>query len=324
MMKESSVNVLESLPVEMTEIKVSSLGRNLSFVGYKKDLVILKEKLEPYLFLLPAIILFALFMYYPFFKTMYLSMGLTNARGRFVEFVGFQNYIEILTSVEFVNSVIITLKFVFYTTLPSLLIGFCLALLANNRVKFGKVSNIMFSVPMAISSASAAIIWSIMFHPTIGLINNIFKINIGWLVDSNWALFSVSFVTIWMNIGVNFIFLYAGLKNIPRELFESASIDGAGYFRKLLTIIMPMISPTLFFVVFMDIMNSFQSFGQVKIMTAGGPGTSTNLLVYSIYKDAFFNGRFDMASAQSVILFIIMFIIALIQFRFEKKGVHYS
>ncbi|OOM74716.1 sn-glycerol-3-phosphate transport system permease protein UgpA [Clostridium puniceum] len=324
MMKESSVNVLESLPVEITEIKVSSLGKNLSFVVYKKGSATLKGKLEPYLFLLPAIILFTLFMYYPFFKTMYLSMELTDARGRFVEFVGFQNYIDILTSVEFVNSLIITLKFVFYTTLPSLLIGFFITLLANNKVKLAKAANIMFSVPMAISSASAAIIWSIMFHPTIGLINNIFKTNIGWLVDPNWALFSVSFVTTWMNIGVNFIFLYAGLKNIPRELFESASIDGAGYFRKLHTIIIPMISPTLFFVVFMDIMNSFQSFGQVKIMTAGGPGTSTNLLVYSIYKDAFFNGRFDMASAQSIILFVIMFVIASIQFKFEKKGVHYS
>ena len=324
MMKEPSVNVLESLPAEMPEIKVSSIENKFTFVGYKKEASTLKGRIEPYLFLLPAIVLFTLFMYYPFFKTMYLSMGLTNARGRFVEFVGFQNYIDILTSEEFINSLMITFKFVLYTTIPSLLIGFILALLANNRVRFGKVSNVMFSIPMAISSASAAVIWTIMFHPTIGLFNNILKTNIGWLVDPNWALFSVSFVTVWMNIGVNFIFLYAGLKNIPRELIESASIDGAGYFRKLFTIIMPMISPTLFFVVFMDIMNSFQSFGQVKIMTAGGPGTSTNLLVYSIYKDAFFNGRFDMASAQSIILFIIMFAIALVQFKFEKKGVHYS
>lgn len=323
-MKESSVNVLESLPVEMTEIKVSSLGNKLSFVGYKKYSATLKGKLEPYLFLLPTIFLFTMFMYYPFFKTMYLSMGLTNAKGHLVEFIGFQNYIDILSSEEFKNSLIITFKFVFYTTIPSLLIGFFLALLANNKIKFSKLSNIMFSIPMAVSSASAAIIWSIIFHPTVGLFNNIFKSDIGWLVDQNWSLFSISFVTTWMNVGVNFIFLYAGLKNIPRELIESASIDGAGYLKKLFTIIMPMISPTLFFVVFMDIMNSFQSFGQVKIMTAGGPGTSTNLLVYSIYKDAFFNGRFDMASAQSIILFIIMFVIALIQFRFEKKGVHYS
>lgn len=284
----------------------------------------LSTKLEPYLFLLPSLLLFGLFVYYPFFKTLYMSLGLTNAHGKFQEFVGLQNYIEILSSQGFINSLIVTMKFVIFTTIPSLIIGLSLALLANNKVKGLNISKVMFAVPIAVSSASASIIWGIIFHPSIGMLNTILKTNIGWLVDPNWALLSVSFVTIWMNIGVNFIFILAGLKNIPMEILESSSIDGASYFKKIFNVIIPMISPTLFFMVFMDIMNAFQSFGQVNILTNGGPGNSTNVLVFSIYREAFFNGRFDTASAQSIILFIFMFIIAMLQFGYEKKGVHYS
>jgi sn-glycerol 3-phosphate transport system permease protein len=253
-----------------------------------------------------------------------MSLGLTNAHGEFQEFIGLQNYMELLTSKDFVSSLIVTMKFVLLTTIPSIAIGLLLALLANNKVKGLSISKVMFAVPIAVSSASASIIWGIIFHPSIGMLNTILKTNIGWLLDPHWALLSVSFVTIWMNLGVNFIFIFAGLKNVPQELLESSSIDGATYFKKLFSIIIPMISPTLFFMVFMDIMISFQSFGQVNILTNGGPGNSTNVLVFSIYREAFFNGRFDTASAQSIILFIFMFVIAMFQFRYEKKGVHYS
>ena len=295
--------------------------QEISKLKFKKSR---KSKLEPYVFLLPSLILFALFVYYPFFKTLYMSLGLTNAHGKFQEFIGLQNYIEILASPDFINSLMVTMKFVIFTTIPSLVIGLVLALLANNKVKGLNVSKVMFAMPIAVSSASASIIWGIIFHPSIGMLNTILKTNIGWLLDPNWALLSVSFVTTWMNIGVNFIFIFAGLKNIPEELLESSAIDGASYFRKLFSVIIPMISPTLFFMVFMDIMNAFQSFGQVNILTNGGPGNSTNVLVFSIYREAFFNGRFDTASAQSIILFIFMFVIAMFQFGYEKKGVHYS
>lgn len=303
--------------------KTFAVEREITKVKLKKSPISLSA-LEPYIFLSPSIILFGLFMYYPFLKTLYMSMGLTNAHGSVQEFIGLQNYIDILSSDGFRNSLIITLKFVLYTTIPSLIIGLFLALLANNKVKGNSISKVMFSIPMAISSASASIIWVIIFHPSIGILNTILKSSIGWLIDPHYALLSVSFVTTWLNLGVNFIFIFSGLKNVPKELIESACIDGAGYFRKLYSIIIPMISPTLFFVVFMDIMSAFQSFGQVNIMTNGGPGDSTNVLVFSIYREAFFNGRFDTACAQSIILFIVMFVVAILQFRYEKKGVHYS
>jgi sn-glycerol 3-phosphate transport system permease protein len=321
-MEESKLEIFEGL--EARRAVSETISAELEKAKLEKARLNIKTKIEPYLFLLPSLILFGVFMYYPFFKTLYMSMGLTNARGVFKEFVGLENYKEILTSVDFQNSLVVTLKFVIYTTVPSLLIGLYLALIANNKAKGSSISKVMFSLPMAISSASASIIWAIIFHPSIGILNSMLKTNIGWLIDQNWALLSVAFVTTWMNIGVNFIFIFAGLKNISQELLESSSIDGAGYFRKLVSIIIPLLSPTLFFVIFMNIMHSFQSFGQVNIMTSGGPGNSTNVLVFSIYREAFFNGRFDTACAQSIILFIIMFVVAMLQFRFEKKGVHYS
>jgi sn-glycerol 3-phosphate transport system permease protein len=148
--------------------------------------------------------------------------------------------------------------------------------------------------------------------------------NIPWLVSPFWGLMAVSIVAVWMNISINFIFITAGLKNISKELIESAAIDGANYLNTLKNVILPCLSPTLFFVLVINIINGFQTFGQINIMTLGGPGQATNVLVYSIYRDAFFNNRFGAASAESIILFLIMLVITLFQFRYEKNKVFYS
>ena len=127
-----------------------------------------------------------------------------------------------------------------------------------------------------------------------------------------------------MSRGLGDVYKRQGLRNIPNELIESASIDGASYLTKVKNIIIPMVSPQMFLVVFMNLINAFQAFGQIKLLTQGGPGDSTNVLVHSIYREAFFNGRFEMACAQALILFVIMMIVTLLQFKFEKKGVHYQ
>lgn len=292
--------------------------------GYQNIKGSVLSAMEPYFYLLPSLLVFGLFMYYPFFKTIYISLGLTDSHGTMIKFVGLKNYFETIASSDFINSLIVTIKYVIITVIPSITIGLVLALLANKKIKGSGIYKVMFSLPMSVSSSAAAIIWMIIFHPTIGVLNVILKTSIGWLIDPKYALVSVAAVTVWMNLGVNFIFILSGLKNVPEELVESASIDGAGYFKKLFRILLPIISPTLFFVIFINIMNAFQAFGQVNIMTGGGPGNATNVLVFSIYREAFFNGRFDSACVQSILLFIMMLGITLLQFRFEKKGVHYS
>jgi sn-glycerol 3-phosphate transport system permease protein len=283
-----------------------------------------KVSLEPYLYLLPCLILFGAFVYLPFVKTIYLSLVLTNRRGEPVEFLGLENYKEIFASEAFYNSLFVTFKFVLMLVVPCIVIGLILALLANNNLKGKRLYELMFSMPMAIASAPAAIIWTVIFHPTNGIVNTLLHTNTRWLADPKTALMAVTLVTVWLGIGINFIFLLTGLKSIPVELIESADIDGAKYTQKLRYILLPLLTPQMFFVIFMNIVNAFQAFGQIKLLTQGGPGDATNVLVYSIYKEAFVNGRFDMASSESIILFFIVFIITMIQFAFEKKGVHYQ
>ena len=306
--------------LELKAMKSNDISKKISLKNRSE----LKRKLEPYFYLIPSFSIFLLFVFYPFVKTIVMSMSTTNIRGEIKEFVGLENFKEILTSPEFYNSIVVTFKFVLIVAAPSVIIGFLLALLANNKLRGNRIFELMFSLPMAIASAPAAVIWTMIFHPTNGILNHVLGTQIGWLTDSKFALISVAVVTVWLNIGLNFIFLLTGLRNIPNELIESASIDGASYLTKVKNIIIPMVSPQMFLVVFMNLINAFQAFGQIKLLTQGGPGDSTNVLVHSIYREAFFNGRFEMACAQALILFVIMMIVTLLQFKFEKKGVHYQ
>jgi len=280
--------------------------------------------IKPYLYILPSFIIFITFTFYPFIKTLFLSLNLTNRRGQAVEFVGFENYINLLSSPEFWNSVLLTFKLALFLLVPVMLISLFLALLANERRKNGRVYELLFSMPCAIASAPASLIWLMISHPTNGILNHLIHKEIGWLSDPSYALITVAAVTVWLGIGMSFIFLYAGLKSLPEELMESATIDGASYFRKLRSIILPMLSPQLFFVFFMNTVAAFQAFAQIRLLTQGGPGDSTNVLVNSLYQDAFINSRFDLASAKSLALFIIVLLITLLQFSFEKDKVYYN
>ncbi|MFW2487666.1 carbohydrate ABC transporter permease [Clostridium chromiireducens] len=282
------------------------------------------KKIEPYLYLTPCLLGFWIFMFFPFLKTIFLSFNITNANGEAVEFVAFDNYKELFLSSDFLNSIQITIKFVAITAIPAIIIGLILAVLANRKFKGNNVFEVMFAMPMAVSSSAAAVVWMLLFHPSIGIINYLIRAQIGWLTDEKLALFSVALVTVWLNIGLNFIFILTGLKNIPEELNESAQIDGASKILKFFRLTLPLISPTLFFVVFINMVNSFQSFAQIKLLTSGGPANSTNVIVHEIYREAFFNNRFETACAESIVLFFIIFLITLIQFGFEKKGVFYS
>lgn len=277
------------------------------------------ENVEPFLYLLPALIIFIIFVFYPFGKTIILSLNATTPQGKISYFVGLDNYINLFKSPSFRNSLAVTGKFAILNVVFSIFIGFIVSILANEKIFGTGAFRTIYALPMAISSASAAIIWMFLFHPSIGMLNYVFKLHIGWLTDPKWALFAVAIVTIWMNIGINFIFIIAALQGIPADLYESASIDGANFFRKHISITIPSITPTLFFLLIIDVINSFQVFGQINLMTTGGPGESTNLIVYSIYREAFFNNRFGIASAESIILFFILLILTLLQFKGEKK-----
>ncbi len=287
----------------------------------------LYERVEPWLFLLPALTVFIIFLYFPFGKTLYLSTYLTDKYGVAKIFYGLKNYTDILAgkySAAFWSSMWVTLRFVFFVSFGSLLVGLLTSLLTVKRFPGKSLASAIYAMPIAIASAAAAMSFKMILHPSIGLLNRALGTNINWLNDPAWAFPIICILSIWLASGINFIFISAGLRNIPDELYESASIDGAGYWKQLKHITLPSLSPTLFFQIIINVIGAFQSFTQVRLLTSGGPNETTNVIVYSIYLDAFRNFRFGSAAARSIVLFLIIMLVTLLQFRTEKRSVHYQ
>jgi len=281
------------------------------------------EIIEPYIFLIPALLIFIVFYYYPFGRTIYLSTWVTDALGQPKKFVGLDNYmIRLFGKDAFWQSILSTMKFVVVVALGGLIIGMITSLLTYNRYPGSGFCAAVYAMPVAIASAAASMAFRMIFHPTGGLLNNLLGTQINWL-GGEYQFGSVAAVTIWLQSGINFIFISAGLKSVPHDLYESCAIDGANYWQRLWHITLPAISPTLFFQIIINIINAFQSFSQVKLLTNESPNASTNLIVYAIWHDAFRAQRFETAAARSVVLFVIILVITLIQFSFEKRSVNY-
>lgn len=280
------------------------------------------------LYLLPALVLLGVFLFYPIAKTLYFSFFEVGGGGVVNDFIGLEHYKQLLASEEFRKSLKGTFLFVLYTVPAEIIISLFLAVIASEKLKGIGFFRTIFSSTLGVSVAAGATIFLFLFHPSLGVLNNILGIvgidGIDWLTSSKWALFSIAITTVWMHIGINFIILLGGLQNISQELYESADIDGAGYWSKLFKITIPLLSPVLFFVTIIAVIGAFQTFGQIDILTGGGPAGSTNIIVYSIYQEAFSYGNFGYASAQAIILFVIILVVTVIQFTVGEKKVHYQ
>ncbi|KGX86235.1 glycerol-3-phosphate ABC transporter permease [Pontibacillus litoralis JSM 072002] len=280
------------------------------------------------LYLFPSFLLFSVFVFYPMMKTVYLSFFLTDYEGFPSLFVGLENYAYIFQSESFRKSIIATFIFVLITVPFGVLLALFLALLANEKLKGIGFFRTIFASNMGMSVAASSVIWLFLFHPSIGAFNQFLATfhlpQVEWLLDPSWAIISVSITTIWMNTGFAFLIILGGLQNIDEYLYENANIEGAGYWYQLKRITLPMLSPTMFFIITVSLINAFQTFGQVDILTQGGPAESTNLIVYSIYREAFINYQFGPASAQSVVLFLCILVVTILQFKFGEKKVHYQ
>ena len=280
-------------------------------------------KINPYFYLVPSMLIFAVFLFYKFFKTIYISMYKTNKIGESKLFLCLENYKALLSSPSFHNSLKVTLIFVSVVVIGSMFLGLVAAVLCNKAFPGIRFFSTAYALPMAIASSSAAMIFQIMLHPAVGIVNKLLNLDINWLNDPKTALWCVAILTAWLNSGINFLYFSAGLGNIDETIYERASVDGASGIQQFFSLTLPGLSPIMFYTLVVNIIQAFQSFGQIKILTEGGPNESTNVIVYSIYRDAFFNYRFGSAAAQSVILFLIVMVITLIMFRMEKKGVKY-
>lgn len=312
----------------MSEAAVSLGGESKRLIERAKRKRRTQNAIKGLLFLLPSIVLFSVFLFYPMIRTVYLSFFLTNASGAPNVFVGLDNFKQLFASPLFLGSLKTTFLFVLYTVPGTIVVSLFLAVIANEKLRGIGLFRTIFSSTMGISVAAASVFWMFLFHPTMGWLNQFLALfgveAIGWLTDPKWALLSVSVSTIWMNIGFTFLILLGGLQSIDSTLYESADIDGAAYGYKLRRITVPMLSPTLFFVVTVTLINAFQTFGQVDMLTRGGPQNETSVIVYSIYRDAFVNYQYGTASAQAVILFVIILGLTLLQFKLGERKVHYQ
>ncbi|GMX60745.1 sugar ABC transporter permease [Paenibacillus elgii] len=280
--------------------------------------------LKPYLFILPCVVLVLLFNYYPFVKTMVLGFTLVDMLGNPVEFVELENFVEAFQDERLLRALLNTLQFTILTVPATLLITLTLALLAEKARKGSRIYQVMFALPMAVSMSSAVMIFQLLMNPTIGMFNYITGLGLNWFGDEKYALTGIAIISVWMSIGFSFLFLLAALRNVPQELLESAEMEGSSYMQKLIRIKLPLISPTLFFLLCTDLIGSLLVFGPVSILTKGGPLGATETMVYWMYTEAFEKGKYGYGSAIAVIIFFIVMIFTLITFAYEKKGVHYT
>lgn len=195
-----------------------------------------------------------MFVFFPFFRNIILSLTLTDAVGNVVKFVGFKNYGRLFSDKTFLSSLVISLKFALMVGIPAFVLGFLLALAAAEKRKGSRIYETMYTVPLVIAAAPASVIWYMIFAPGAGMLNYLLGTSYMWLSDSRYAIWCVAAVTVWANLGMNIIFLLTGFRNVPQELIESAKIDGASYLTRVRRILIPMASPQIFFVIFYNIM----------------------------------------------------------------------
>lgn len=278
------------------------------------------KKIEPYVYLIPAAVIMAIFIFWPFLQTIIRSLYSTDSLGRNALFIGLGNYIELFTSSSFYNSLIVTVLFVAIVVVFGVVLGFVTALLCQRTFPGIRVFSAAYALPIAVASSGIALVFQVMLNQSIGIVNQMLGTNINWLADPTYALLSIGILTGWLNSGINFLYFSAGLSSIDQSLYESASIDGANGWNKFRYITLPSLKPITFFVVVTNIINAFQGFAQIRILTGGGPGEATNVIVYDIYRNAFMNHRFGYASAESIILFLIVMVLTIIMFKLGRGG----
>ena len=289
------------------------------------------EGFVAFLFILPSFIGFVAFFLFPVISSFILSFAKWNlASGlKNIQFVGLRNYFDIMSEEWFVQSMKNSLIFTISTVIVGISLSLVLAVIINRLVFFKGIIKIMFFMPYISSTVAISIVWMILLQPKFGPVNQFLR-SIGitntpnWLADVNWALPALIAMYIWQNLGYNIIVYLAGLSSISHELYEAAEIDGANALKQFFSVTIPMVSPTTFFLVIMGIINSFKVFDQVQVLTQGGPGTSTTTLALYIYREAFKFYKMGYASSAAWIMFIIIFIVTIVQWRGQKKWVTYD
>ncbi len=293
----------------------------------------LKENIAGYTFLLPSLLGFAFFIAFPILGSLLLSFTEWNflAGFRGIHFIGLDNFKHLVSGQDdwFSKSMFNTVIFALVTVPIGLLLGLLVAVLINKYVYASGLFKVVVFIPYISSVVASAVVWMVVLHPSYGPVNS-FLLSVGvdnppgWFTDMKWAFPTVMAFHIWQTLGYTVIVFMAGLKGIPAELYEAATIDGAGEVKKFRHITIPMISPMTFFLSTMGIIGSFKVFDSVKVLTNGGPGNETTNIAFYIYREAFSFYKMGTANAAAWLMFIIIFVITMIQIKQQNKWVVYD
>lgn len=286
-----------------------------------------RTTLTAYSFILPNFIGFLIFTFIPIVISIGLSFMEWDTANP-AKFVGLKNFKRLLSDETFRISFGNTIYYTVATVPLTLVCALLLAILLNKGIRGVKIYRAVFFLPYITSIVAVAVVWNMLLHPTMGPVNEFLKwIGVqnppGWTASTEWALPAVIITSIWRSVGYYMVIYLAGLQGIPGELYEAATVDGANWWHKFKSITLPMLTPTTFFIMVMLTINSFKVFDLILVMTAGGPGRATNVLVYQIYNEAFINFKFGYSSAIAMVLFGLVIGITLIQFKLEEKWVNY-
>jgi len=279
-----------------------------------------------YLMIVPSLAIFSVFVFYPFFKNFYLGFYRTPPfPGLPQRFVGFDQYREVLTSSYFTNSMRVTITFAILTVPTGIVLGLLLAVLANQQLRGIGWYRTIFSSTVATSVAVASVIFGTLLNPQVGLLPWLgITTNPSILDNPRWALLAVAVTTIWQNLGLSFIVMSSGLQAIPDEIMEASEVDGAGPVRRFVRVTLPLLSPTVFFAVVVGSIVAFQSFGQIDLLTQGGPIQKTNVLTYAIYQALRGEQNEGKAAVLAVALFLVTLVLTVAQMRILERRVHYG
>jgi sn-glycerol 3-phosphate transport system permease protein len=288
---------------------------------------VFSSRLLPYALLVPQIAITLIFFYWPAVQALWQSFLLQDAFGLSTDFVWFENYKSLFAQPEYYHTMLNTLVFSTAVTALSLSAALLLAAMADKQLRGSQIYTTLLIWPYAVAPAVAGVLWVFMLHPSLGIVaRGLRSLGLDWnpLLNGTHAMILVILASAWKQISYNFLFFLAGLQAIPKSVIEAAAIDGARPMRRFWTIIFPLLSPTTFFLIVVNIVYAFfDTFGIIDAMTGGGPARATETLVYKVYQDGRLGGDLGGSAAQSVILMIIVIGLTAIQFKYIERKVTY-
>jgi len=289
--------------------------------------VVFRSAWLPYLLVAPQIAITVVFFFWPAVQAVWYSFLLQDAFGLKTQFVGLQNFVTLFHDPHYLQSFKVTALFSVLVAGSGIFISLVLAAMADHVIRGALAYKTLLIWPYAVAPAIAGVLWAFMFAPSIGIVTYALKkvgIDWNWVVNGEQAMLLVVIAAVWNQISYNFLFFLAGLQSIPKSLIEAAAIDGAGPTRRFWSIVLPLLSPTTFFLLVINIVFAFfATFGVIDATTQGGPAGATQILVYKVFYDGVKAGDLGGSSAQSVVLMFIVITLTVIQFRFVERRVQY-